>query len=489
MNFRSLFFLIGISASLMIPAHAQDRAIAFLFGPAPAEAGQKAAAEAAGAIHQWLQSTGTAVEVRRPGTREAQEVLKFMQPPAVQQVLSDAAKAGNNAQLDAFLDALEMTSSALGRKPGARFLIAVLELPASNTDLAYRLKQIGEACRSSKVQVLLWDLASSPAADLTAWQSLATGTGRALPEIVALLPSTAPAPATLATRPATAPPPATGPTIYTGFWQSAPASSRTGATVGPMTGLVLSEVPAASVKFVTDKSNAMARVRITQVVKKGSEVTWQASREFTVKSAANRLEERKKGSICFARRLTLPAGQYTIESTVEDLNGEEKSVATMPLTATDTAPGLSLSGTLFVRKLERRMDSLEGDDLIQYDGTALTPMLQPSFPANQPFELPVYFLIYPDMNGKRPRMRLDILQNGQLVGGTDLAFTEKLRDDTREGGGGSGTGGEQHREIPYLAKLQNAMLLAGHYEVRITVNQDSQQVVRSLPFRVVEAGK
>jgi hypothetical protein len=492
MHHRGFVLACALMAGLAATAPGEDRAIVILFGPAQADAGQKAAAAGAVRVREWLQSPGTSVELRRPGVREGQEVMKFMQPPAVQQAMTDAAKAGNAASLDSFMDALEMAVSAVARRPGSHFLIASLELPTSNDDLAYRMKQIVEACKSKKVQVLVWDLAATPAKDLTAWQTLASesggGMGREFADVEAKLPaSAAPAAVTAAVKPegSAAPP---GPVVYTGFWRSAPASATRGAsTVGPMQGLVLTEVPVGSLKFVTQGGNATARIKVTQVLKKKSgETAWQATKEISIRSAANRLDERKRGSLCYARRTTIPAGEYVLESTVEDVPAEEKTTASAPLAATDSIPGLALSGAVFVRKLDKRMDTFEGDDLIQYDGIAMIPMLNPTFPANQPFELPVYFLIYPEIRGKTPQMQLDILQNGQVVGGTALKFTDKLHDDTREGGGGSGTGGEQHHEFPYLAKLANAMFLAGQYEVKITVKQDSQQVVRTVGFRVVE---
>lgn len=485
-----------ILAALGSAALAEDRSLVFLYGPAGAETGKQAAAAHAARIYAWLQAGGTTVELRRPGMREGQEVLKFMQPPAVQQSVADAAGAGNMAKLDAFLDALEIGVSVAGRKPGSRFLIVSLELPESSDDLSHRLKQIAAECLSKKVQVLVWDLAAAPAKDLSSWKLLAEGSGggiaREFQELEARLPAAAAPVAQVATAKPDRGAAPTGPVVYTGFWRGAPDSANRsgGANVGPMRGLLFTESPMASLRFVTQGGNASARIMVSQAVrKKSGEVVWQASKELTVKSAAGKLEERKRGSLCYARRVTLPAGEYVIESTVEDLQAEEKSTASSPLTATDSIPGLALSGALLVRKLDKKMDQFEGDDLIQYDGNAMIPMLNPTFPANQPFDLPVYFLIYPDMNGKKPEMRLDIIQNGQTVGGTELAFTDRLRVDSREGGGGSGAGGEQHHEFPYLAKLANAMLLAGNYEVRVTARQDRFTVTRSAPFRVVDSGR
>ncbi len=492
MRTRIMAMAVLLCGGLVNAALAEDKAVAILFGPAGAEAGQKAGAAIADRVYEWLRTPGTAVELRRPQVREGQEIMKFMQPKAVQDAVADAAKAGMSAGLDRFLDAVELGASAVARRPGAHYLILALEAPAPNDDLKFRLKAISDDCKQKKVQVLVWDLSAAPAQEGSAWQVLAAQSGGALAgafaHLEAKLPAAAaPVVAAKAAAAAEATPAAPeGPVVYVGMFRTAPASARrSGATVGAMTGLFLTEVPMSSLKFQTQGSNATARVQISQVVKKKSgEVTWQASKELTVKSAASKLDARKKGSICYARQVQLPGGEYVLESTVKDLLGEIDGKGSVPLTAVDSIPGLAASGAIFARKLDKQVDLFEGDDIIQYDGMALAPMLNPVFPANEPFELPVYFLVYPDMNGKRPEMRLDIFQNGQPVGGTDIAFTDKLRDDARSGG--TGISGEQKHEFPYLAKLANAMFLAGNYEVKITIKQDKQEVTRNVKFKVAE---
>ena len=240
-----------------------------------------------------------------------------------------------------------------------------------------------------------------------------------------------------------------------------------------------------SLQFDAQGGNHSARVRVNLAARnKSGETVWQAKKEMTVKTAASKLDARKAGSLFYLREVQLPAGDYVVEATVEDLNAGKSTTAREPLAAIDSLPGLAASGALFVRKLAKSTDAIEGDQILQYEGEALAPVLNPVYPPDTPFELPVYFLFYPDMNGKRPQLRLDILSKGQVVGGTALAFNDNLRDDARSGGGG--ITGEQKHEFPYLAKLANAMFNAGEYEVRITIRQDRNELTRSLPFRVGE---
>jgi len=492
MRYQTLILGLLLSVSLVIPARAEDKAIAILFGPVSPEAREQAATAATERIYQWLGAPGTTVELRRVGVRDAQELLKFLKPKDVTQALADSARLGGEATLPKFMDALDIAVYALARKPGLRFLIVALEAPALNADQISRLKQTADLCKANKVQVLLWDF-SKEASDAGGWETLVAGSGgaksRDLGKFEGVLPSATPPPAVAAAGAGKEAAAAGGLQVRTHLFRTAPPSAKgVGSTVGAMSSLFISEIPESGLKFNPEGGNSVAKVRISQVVKnKAGESIWQAKKDLTVKTSTSKLEARKTGSVVYVRQVRLVAGEYTLESTVEDLNAEKVVEDKAPAAATDMLPGLALSGAMIVRQLNKQIDVFEGDDLIQYEGVALTPMLTPVFPAGEPFTLAVYFLMFPDMNGKMPRMRLDIMQNGQSVGGTNLPFSDKLRDDTKDGT--SKMGGEQKHTFPYLAKLANAMLLAGNYEVKITVQQDTQEVTRSVPFRVVEAAK
>lgn len=489
MRYQTLLLGLSLCAGLTATALAEDKSIAILFGPVSAEAREQVAATATARIYQWLGAPGTSVELRRAGVREGQELLPFLKPKDVTQALADSARLGGEAPLAKLMDSLDLAIYSLSRRPGLRYLIVAMETPALNADQISRLKETAELCKARKVQVLLWDF-SKQAADAGGWETLVSGSGGTkssdLAKLEAVLPSSTPLPVVAA---AGKPESGGGLQVRAHLFRSAPPSAKaSGPTVGAMSALFITEVPMSGLQFDTQGANATARVRVSQVVKnKAGEPVWQAKKELTVKSSTSKLDARKTGSLCYVRQVRLTAGDYTLDSTVEDLNAQQSGQALVPVVATDMLPGLALSGALIVRQLNKQIDLFEGDDMLQYEGTALTPMLAPVFPAGEPFVLSVYFVMFPDMNGKLPRIRLDIMQNGQSVGGTALAFSDKLHDDTKEGS--LKMAGEQKHTFPYLAKLADAMLLAGNYEVKVTVQQDTQEVTRSVPFRVVEAGK
>jgi hypothetical protein len=203
-----------------------------------------------------------------------------------------------------------------------------------------------------------------------------------------------------------------------------------------------------------------------------------------VKSPAARLDARKTGLLAYVRQVRLTAGEYNLVSEVEDLNAGKALTGASPATATDMIPGLTLSGALIVRPLNKQNDLMEGDDIIQYDGKALMPILAPTFVAQEPFTLSVYFIMYPELRGSGPRVRLQLLQDGRPAGGGSVGFSDKIADESRDLSGSSA--GEQKHAFPYLSHLAGAVLPAGSYEVKVVVQQDTQEMTRTVPFRVVK---
>jgi len=144
---------------------------------------------------------------------------------------------------------------------------------------------------------------------------------------------------------------------------------------------------------------------------------------------------------------------------------------------------LDVSDAMFVRPLNESADRFVADQVLQYDGKALAPLLDPVFAANEPFELRLYFIIYPDLGGAKPEISLEILRNGQVAGKSGLAFNDKIRNTAGENGTLSGKS-EQKHEFPYLADIRDASFEAGQYEARVTIRQGRNTVTRVARFRV-----
>jgi hypothetical protein len=265
----------------------------------------------------------------------------------------------------------------------------------------------------------------------------------------------------------------------------------TDTTTGPMQGLLLVESPISALKFdIDDRAGTyLGRARITQIARNAEgKAVWTAKKEVTLRGPLHKLETRLTGNLYYMRSVQLPAGKYTLEGTVEDLIAGTTGTVSAPLRTGKGLPGFTASDALFVRPYNAAADKFEADLVLVYDREAISPLLDPVFHAGEPFDLQLYFVIYPDIYGGQPQLNLEIVRNGQVVGRTNLPFKDLIRDTAREGQA-TGIMGEQKHEFPYRATLKNAKLGAGEFEARVTIRQDKNVITRIVPFRVVGTEK
>jgi len=481
------------------PARSEDRSLVVLFGATGEDIGRQAAHSLADSTHDWLQIPGAVAELRRPGISEGQELTRYMQPKDLDQAFLDAAGSGRQTDLVGFLNALDKASYALAKRPGKRLLIVIWESPSPETvkamkggqeELDSRVSQTADFCRSKAERVVVLDL-SEPASKepMASLKSLASDTGGTLVREAKSLSTSLLAIAPVEKAEGAASPPAgtapVGLPVHTRFFRTLPMrAGNTAADMGPMTGLLLVECPLAALRFRTEGAKYVVEARVTETVRNAEgKSVWEAKKDIAIKEPLKKQDARRDGNLYYMRGLQLPGGQYTVEAVVEDLAGEQSGKASETLRASDSLPGLDVSDAMFVRPLNESADRFVADQVLQYDGKALAPLLDPVFAANEPFELRLYFIIYPDLGGAKPEISLEILRNGQVAGKSGLAFNDKIRNTAGENGTLSGKS-EQKHEFPYLADIRDASFEAGQYEARVTIRQGRNTVTRVARFRV-----
>ncbi len=490
----TLLFLVAASAA---PA---NHPLTLLFGPTSETAGQPAAKAVAGAIIEWLNVPGSTVELLRTNIRDSQELVKYQRPSEIESALLDAARAGRESDMMQFVNALDRAAYAAARRPGERVLLVVVDSPSpalaatvkgGPEEFDSRLAQTLEFCKSKSIKVVVFDPSDASKDSAPALKSLASGTGGVLVREAATVNAAMSKAGALeqARAEAEAPKPAAGPPgllARTKFFRTYPGRARGGSNLSAMTGLLLVEAPIDGLEFETDRSDYLARARVTQVVRnKEGKIVWEAKKEFTLKGPPRKLEARKGGYLCYMRELKMPAAHYALEATIEDLVSGKSAQATEALHATDSIPGLTLSDAVFVRKYDSSVDKIEGDQVLSYDGTAIIPLLDPVFQAGQPSSLQVYFVIYPDYRGAPPRIDLEFRRDGQPIGRSELPFGDRIRNTAGEGQGmDKGSVTEQKHEFPYLAEIRDLIFEPGPHEAHITVTQGGNGVTRIVPFTV-----
>lgn len=493
------FALLALAVS-SAPAQADDRSLVFLFGPANADHLQPAIQAAAASARNWMKVPGATAEIRRRDASDSQELLKFLTAKDIETALLDAARASAQIDVMTFLNTLDKATYAAARHPGKRVLVVIAESPALSGEAENRLKQTIEFCRSNSVRVVVLDpSAAGPPGSGQALKPLASETGGILAadpqtleaSLLIVAPVEKAGSETDAAKPAS--PETAGTPIRARLirrrakWKPGSIESD----LGPMQGAMLVEAPISALQLDDKDSYYLLRATLSAEVKNadGKQV-WQAKREYNLKVPARKVQERRAGNLYFIREVQLPGGKYTIEAVVQDLNSGKSWNFSEPLRASNNLPGFSMSDAIIVRKLNDAADRFEGDQSLNYEGRALAPLLDPAFPANRPFDLELYFIMYPDLRGGQPQISVEILRDGQTVGRSQVAFNDSIRDTSREnqdvGSGAGAKNGEQKGEFPYIAAIRDASFSPGPYEARVTVRQDKQTITRSVSFRVVQ---
>ena len=262
----------------------------------------------------------------------------------------------------------------------------------------------------------------------------------------------------------------------------------------PLQGMVTVESPLNALKFdIDDNTNTyQAHARLTAMVLNAKGVAiWTGRREINVHGPARKLDERRQGSMFFMRSMSMPGqGPFTLEAKVEDLVAGTSGTIQTPLRTSKNAPGLGATDALVVRPFKGSADKFEADQLLSYEGEALSPVLDPVFRAEKPIDLQIYLRLYPDIHGAPLDMSMEVLREGRVVARLPLQFKGALAGqhdgaDSKLSGRNNNTLGGQAKEFPYLVNLKGAKFPPGDYKGVITIRQSKGVIKRAVAFTVV----
>jgi len=535
--------------------HAEKGLLTFVFGPSSQEAARQSAHAAAAAARHWVQTAGGLVEIRRAGSLEAKRIDAALDARGIEQTFSDTSLAARDADPPSFLIALESAAQAAAVHTGARIVVAVLNSPPFSSDGERTLEHLAEFCRDRGVRVLVLDVGEGPKTVPNATlKALTAKTGgawvpqaKALEAQVAMVappdePAPPPTPSTpvqAVAKAAEAVPSAGGAvpkpelpvrirfmrTAGTGstsesiadheadFGMTATLSDVTGAVKGgggsmefsyspndpnaPLQGLVTVESPLSALKFDIDDNTGtyQAHARLTATVRnvKGTAI-WSGRRDVIVHGPVQKLNERREGSMFFMRGVTVVGqGPFTLEAKVEDLLGNTSGVIQTPLRVGRNAPGLVATDALVVRPFKGSADKFEADQVLSYEGEALSPVLDPVFRAGQPVDLQIYLRLYPDIHGAPLDLSMEVQSEGRVVARMALPFKGGLANSGLEGasngvGGTANMVGGQAKEFPYLVNMKGAKFPAGDYQGIISIHQGGHVIKRVIAFKVIGNG-
>jgi len=523
--------------------HAEPGLLSFVFGPSSPEAARSGARAAAATARHWLQTAGAEVELRRSGSPDAQGIEAAKDSREMEETFLDAAMATRDADPHSFLLTLDSAAQSAGSHPGIRVVVAALNSPSFSIDGERTLENLGRICQAHGVRVLVLDVADDAKhVPSTALKALASKTGGAWvrqakdlePQVAMAMvtppkektaPAAPAAPAELAPKPAEDTPSAGfnipfAIPVHVRLLRVSAAPSKSEGSAGhgsdfgepfvlvsaldfsvvsdgasmedtswpndphePLKGLVTVESPLTAFRFDKDETAGayQGHARITAIVRDAKgEAIWTGQKDVNLHGPLARLAKRREGSIFFMRAVTLIGqGPFTVEAKVEDLVGQTTGTITAPVRIGRNAPGLAATDALVVRPVRGSADAFDADQVLSYEGDALSPVLDPVYHGDQPVDMQIYLRLYADIRATPLDMSMEVLNEGKVAGRMTLPFKGTPPDSAHEGAA---------KEFPYLVNMKGARLTAGDYQGVISIHQGKDVIKRIVAFKVVGGG-
>ena len=239
---------------------------------------------------------------------------------------------------------------------------------------------------------------------------------------------------------------------------------------GSMQSALAIELPASG---LTATPNPAARthrlhVALLALVKDASgEVVDKFSQDSALDVPDDKLDELQQGTIPFTHAIDLPAGHYTVETAIVDMETKRASTGSLQF---DTAEkkGVGLSSVMLVQRMENVPAPADGADPFVFAAGKAARRVIPELGDNlkagaQPY---VFFVVYPDKaNSEKPKLQVEFLVDDKVIAKqlADLPAPDAL-----------GT-------IPMVVKTPTQ---PGKCQLRISALQGDASAVQSLRYSV-----
>jgi VWFA-related protein len=236
---------------------------------------------------------------------------------------------------------------------------------------------------------------------------------------------------------------------------------------------VMVEVPLASVEFAVDKKKKTFGQQLTTLaVVKDPEgrVVERFSDEYPISAPLDQLEAVKQSNAVLRRLVPLAPGQYTLE-TVSQVKGTGRTSVertSFEVPAAGSAPQLS-SLCLLRRADPLPADAPPSDDPFRYEATRLVPHLAGPVSRAATPNLSFFARLYPVDGGGPPRLTLDFVRDGKIVGRAQPPVPAP----------------DASGRLAYVGGVPSSSFPPGSYEVRLTLAQGVEKATQSTRFELV----
>jgi VWFA-related protein len=195
------------------------------------------------------------------------------------------------------------------------------------------------------------------------------------------------------------------------------------------------------------------------------EIVERVSKDVSSDVADEYLPGLRSEAVTYEHAVNLSPGHYTIESVVVDREGNRASTHVQEIENREqTGPGLS--DITLVRRVESLDRAPDAADPFEIPGKRAQPFLFTTLAAGTQPSL--YFVAYPDgHNSDVPSMRAQFMKDGRLLANQKTALPQP----------------DASGSVPMTIQPAAG---PGEYEVRITIEQGSHAVQRSLKYTIVK---
>jgi hypothetical protein len=226
------------------------------------------------------------------------------------------------------------------------------------------------------------------------------------------------------------------------------------------------EVPIANLTATPDAAQKKQRFHaslLALVKNDKGEVVERVSRDVPSEIPDTNVAGLRSDYMTYEHAVNLAAGHYTIETAVVDQEGNRASTNIVQIDNRDQ-PGLGISDIALVHIVQNMKREPDPTDPFEVPGKRASPFVSTALPAGaDPF---VYFVVYPAQNsGAVPGLRAQFLKDGQVL------TTQKSALPSPDESGA----------IPMTIR---AIREPGDYEVRITIEQGTAAIERSLKYTI-----
>lgn len=245
---------------------------------------------------------------------------------------------------------------------------------------------------------------------------------------------------------------------------------RFGPRKGKVQASLVIEVPLSKIAYGRDEAANIdkAHIGLLALVKRANgEIVHKISADFGLERAIDSVDPSRSDTFTFERPFEIAPGDYRMEIAVSDQQGAQLGTKTVAFSVPPLANGVGLSDISLISHAEPLMNSVALDDPFRVGARHIVPRLIAGAHSDSASELPLFFVIYPDLdNRNKPRLDLELTRDNRPLGSRPMELPEA----------------QPGQAIPYITAIRRDSLAPGSYELLAKVSQGSESREESLHF-------